>query len=171
MQLPASETGGQPAATQPRVRTAQGSSPRTSTRSALVMMGDEEERRVMAACLDSLGWTSRFAANQRQARELLAYRPASIAFVDGDNARQCWRNLVGLFRWGGPTPLPCIVVSTRIDSSFWAEVLNLGGYDLVPKPPDAAQLGWVIETAQLSANRPHTPVDIRSKEQSLWIAC
>ncbi|MCL5745944.1 MAG: response regulator [Acidobacteria bacterium] len=45
---------------------------------------------------------------------------------------------------------PCLIVSSRLpDDHLWAEVLNLGGYDLLPKPFDSREVTRVISLAWL----------------------
>ncbi len=42
---------------------------------------------------------------------------------------------------------PVIVISTFADERLWAEVLNLGGYDLLMKPFDPAEVVRVLKMA------------------------
>lgn len=49
---------------------------------------------------------------------------------------------------GGLTRL--IVVSRIADESLWAEVLNRGGYDLLPGPLTERELQWTIDSARLA---------------------
>jgi DNA-binding NtrC family response regulator len=44
-------------------------------------------------------------------------------------------------------PPPMIVTSRLADERLWAEVLNLGGYDLLAKPFDASEVVWAVGTA------------------------
>jgi DNA-binding response OmpR family regulator len=113
----------------------------------------EDERGVLTTCLESLGWTAHFAASESEARQLLAGRPVGIIFLDDDDPEHCWRSLMDLFRWRGPACPPCIVLSSRADNRLWAEVLNLGAYDLLPKPLEVAQLEWAIESLRISSRR------------------
>jgi DNA-binding response OmpR family regulator len=47
-------------------------------------------------------------------------------------------------------PPPLIVTSRLADECLWAEVLNLGGYDLLMKPFDATEVFRVVSLAWLS---------------------
>lgn len=61
----------------------------------------------------------------------------------------CWRDVLGQ-TIGMPNPPPVIVTDRIADSSLWAEVLNLGGYDLLMKPFDQMEVYRVISLAWLS---------------------
>jgi DNA-binding response OmpR family regulator len=73
----------------------------------------------------------------------------------------CWKDVLGaLSRFA---PQPKLIVSSRLaDEKFWAEVLNLGGYDvlLTPFEPEevlrvctGAWLTWKHELTELSTSR------------------
>jgi DNA-binding response OmpR family regulator len=59
-----------------------------------------------------------------------------------------WKDaLAGLSRMAEP---PRLIVSSRLADEFlWAEVLNLGGYDVLTKPFDPAEVFRVISLAWL----------------------
>jgi FixJ family two-component response regulator len=45
---------------------------------------------------------------------------------------------------------PCLIVSSNLaDERLWAEVLNEGGYDLLPKPFESKEVTRVISLAWL----------------------
>ena len=49
---------------------------------------------------------------------------------------------------------PVVIVTSRIaDDSLWAEVLNLGGYDVLAKPFREAELIWALESAWQASRR------------------
>lgn len=52
-------------------------------------------------------------------------------------------------------PQPLIVASHRADECLWAEVLNLGGYDLLMKPFHASEVLRVLEMAARHARSAH----------------
>ncbi len=50
---------------------------------------------------------------------------------------------------------PLLVVTSRVaDSGLWAEVLNLGGYDVLAKPLKAEEVLWTIATAHRCPSAP-----------------
>jgi DNA-binding NtrC family response regulator len=62
---------------------------------------------------------------------------------DGD-----WKDL--LEKMSGLSDPPLLIVTSRLaDESLWAEVLNLGGYDVLPKPFDRVEVVRVVSVAWL----------------------
>jgi DNA-binding response OmpR family regulator len=59
--------------------------------------------------------------------------------------------LTGLRR--KPNAPALIVTSERVDDRLWAEVLNLGGYDVLMKPLDSTEVGHVINLAWMNWQR------------------
>jgi len=68
-------------------------------------------------------------------------------FADGD-----WRELLSDLQSEQQMP-PLIVVSRLADDRLWAEVLNLGGYDLLTKPFVEAEVGRVVKLAAHRASK------------------
>jgi len=62
--------------------------------------------------------------------------------ADGD-----WRDLLKDLQSEQQMPPPLIVLSKRADDRLWAEVLNLGGYDLLIKPFAAMEVSRVVKMA------------------------
>jgi DNA-binding response OmpR family regulator len=86
------------------------------------------------------------AAGRRDARlSIRRIRPWVVVcdqiLADGD-----WRDLLrDLQRRAGMAPL--ILSSYLADDRLWAEVLNLGGYDLLTKPFGATEVSRVVRLA------------------------
>jgi DNA-binding response OmpR family regulator len=62
--------------------------------------------------------------------------------ADGD-----WRDLLMDLQTESEVPPPLIVSSRLADDRLWAEVLNLGGYDLLTKPFLASEVSRVVKMA------------------------
>jgi CheY-like chemotaxis protein len=62
-----------------------------------------------------------------------------VVICDGELTASDWRRILG-----GSAALPdppCVIVSSRLaDERLWAEVLNLGGYDVLYTPFDADEV-------------------------------
>ena len=59
-----------------------------------------------------------------------------------------WKSVLGHIR--GEAHPPLLVVTSRVaDEHLWAEVLNLGGYDVLAKPFIAEEVRHVCTTASL----------------------
>ena len=82
-------------------------------------------------------------ASQILQRSLLSVVVCECILPDGT-----WRDLLNLTRKSPEEPL--LIVSSRCaDEKLWAEVLNLGGFDVVAKPFDLEELRHVLVTACL----------------------
>ena len=55
--------------------------------------------------------------------------------------------------------LPLLIVTSRLaDDRLWAEVLNLGGFDLIAKPFCESEVRHVVDTAWYRKNDPALPL-------------
>jgi len=62
-----------------------------------------------------------------------------------------------------------VVASQRADGRLWAEVLNLGGYDLLMKPLDADEVAWLAESALAKRNGSDNPkLAHQIEERTAW---
>lgn len=78
------------------------------------------------------------------------YRPKAVicdqVIADGD-----WRDF--LMDLQGEHMVPPLIVSSRLaDDHLWAEVLNLGAYDLLMKPFTAPEVSRVVQMAARCRN-------------------
>ena len=63
-----------------------------------------------------------------------------------------WKNILNRFAQSPEEPA-LVVTSSQADDRLWAEVLNLGGYDVLSKPFDRAEVIRVIGAAWLQWRR------------------
>ncbi len=86
------------------------------------------------------------AATWQGGREVLSrYRPQVVlceALLPDANWKEVLEQTASL----GDSPR-LIVLSSQADESLWAEVLNLGGYDVLPKPPVRDEVARVVTLA------------------------
>ena len=83
------------------------------------------------------------------AHEGLAFlrrQAARIVVTERDLPDGNWRQVLDALRPLTPAPL-LIVASRHADERLWAEVLNLGGYDVLSKPFDPQELSRVLHLA------------------------
>jgi len=71
----------------------------------------------------------------------------SSSLPDGD-----WRMLLGTMQ-AMPDPPRLIVLSRLADERLWAEVLNLGGHDVLAVPLGEKELEWALNMAWLGWKR------------------
>ncbi len=136
----------------------------------LVITTDVRDRLFMTAALEALRWKLHFAQDGSEARALLAAQSIPVVIMDSDAQAPSWRELLEQMPEAEASPGPkFIVVSRQADERLWAEVLNLGGYDLLPKPLDVDEVTRVIRTALWEGNVTHGPA--RPAEIKEQFAC
>src|SRR3954470_9367907 len=80
---------------------------------------------------------------------ILRYGHISIVVCERDLPDGSWRDV--LERVDSLSEMPFLIVTSRLaDEWLWAEVLNLGGYDVLAKPFNADETRHVLETACLA---------------------
>lgn len=119
----------------------------------LTVNSNPEDRQSLHSILDSNGWTIQGAKSIREATRFLQDRPSMIlceqTLPDGS-----WKDI---FREAQKLDNPAaFVVASRIaDQRLWAEVLNLGGFDVLIQPFDRSEVKRVMSMASRHANREH----------------
>jgi DNA-binding NtrC family response regulator len=75
-------------------------------------------------------------------------RSAEFSVVVAENVLPdgCWKDVLRTAESQSQAPL-VLVVSRHADDRLWAEVLNLGGYDLLLKPFDRSEVTRVVGMA------------------------
>jgi len=114
----------------------------------ILVSPDQEDYRSLSNILESNHWSVRGARSFREALQLLSdlQEPAVVAcereLPDGD-----WKD-VYQFIENLRNPPPLVVVSRHADESLWAEVLNVGGYDVLAKPFEEGEVQRVMTMAR-----------------------
>lgn len=88
---------------------------------------------------DRVGTREAMSSHLKRARTRLVICEQVLA--DGD-----WRDILADLHNQKEAPL-LIVLSRHADERLWAEVLNLGGYDVLIKPFDHAEVSRVVNMA------------------------
>ena len=104
--------------------------------------------------LDISRWSIQGASSYREATRLIWENP-SLILCERDLPDGGWKDV---FREAGVlrNPPPVVVVSRQADERLWAEVLNLGGYDLLLKPFDNCEVRRVMNMAYRHRTRLHS---------------
>jgi DNA-binding response OmpR family regulator len=82
----------------------------------------------------------------RDAVEQAAIIQPAILICERDLPDGTWKDVLDRLQSMAKAPL-LLVVSRHADESLWAEVLNLGGYDVLLKPFDRSEVTRVIGMA------------------------
>ena len=99
------------------------------------------------ACPDS-EWKLETAASLRMALTVLNRDGLQIVICEKDLGSASWREVLEHVRQQ-PDPPALIVTSRLADDYLWAEALNLGAYDVLSAPFDAAEVIRVLSSAWL----------------------
>jgi two-component system response regulator FlrC len=96
-----------------------------------------------------LGSSTRFAQQAhtcQQALDRIRAGNISVLICETDLPDGSWRDaLSGL---AAETAAPPLIVASRLaDDHLWAEVLTLGGHDVLSKPFDAREVLWAVHCA------------------------
>ena len=94
------------------------------------------------------GWKLHEAASNQESLAALDEHHISVVIAERDLPGGDWRDLLESLRFRQHPPY-LIVASRQADVHLWAEVLNLGGYDVLATPFQAGEviravrLGWL----------------------------
>jgi len=109
---------------------------------------DAEDHVTLRRILSGLPWVISAAPNCRQAIRQLSREKISVIFCESLLEDGTWKSV--LRQISGKAHPPLLVVTSRVaDDHLWAEVLNLGGYDVLAKPFNPEEVRHVCTTASL----------------------
>jgi len=118
-----------------------------SKQTLLAVFPPGEDRTALNNILAQPGWELVFSHTLAETQAALRGCPvvamlSEVRLSDG----HCWKDILHeLHRM--PDPPPLIVADRLANDALWAEVLNLGGYDLLTKPFDKSELLHAVTTA------------------------
>jgi DNA-binding response OmpR family regulator len=93
------------------------------------------------------GWRIAWARTRAEVRSFLDSTPVRVVIAECDLPEGGgWRELLADL-CARPEP-PALVVTSRLaDELLWAEVLNMGGYDVLAQPLDSEEVTRVVSAA------------------------
>jgi DNA-binding response OmpR family regulator len=106
---------------------------------------NQDDRHSLECFLDRDSWTLQAARSLREATTLLRANP-NLILCEKDLPDGSWKDV---FREAVDldNPPPIVVVSRHADERLWAEVLNLGGYDVLLRPFERSEVSRVMDMA------------------------
>ena len=114
--------------------------------SALVVGEYESDLPLLRGVFRDAGWHLWEAPNRARALACLKQHPVQVVISEKDGPRWHWTKVLqDLRRLAHPPQL--IVTSRTADDSLWAEVLNLGGYDVLSQPFHPDEVERVVAAA------------------------
>ena len=108
--------------------------------SVLLVSPDEPDHLALRGIVRRPEWILLRARNPIEAQLVLGHRSVDVVIADS----QCWKALLAQM-W--TLDFPLIVADRLADERLWAEVLNLGAFDLLSKPFDAEIVLHVLSSA------------------------
>ncbi|MCL4486674.1 MAG: response regulator [Chloroflexi bacterium] len=112
----------------------------------LALSPDADDHSSLAQLCSHAGWGFRSAYNVRQALNMSRSKPVAVVICERELPDGDWRGVFDELQRLPAAPL-LIVVSRLADEALWAEVLNMGGYDVLLKPFDLKELMWSVTSA------------------------
>ena len=122
----------------------------SETAIAVLLIGPSDSRgRTLRNMFAPPDWEIREACSWRKAAAILDTRHIGVTICDAELQDGNWQALLAdLQNRADP---PSLIVSSRLaDERLWAEVLNLGGYDVLVQPFDRAEVLRVARMAWAS---------------------
>jgi len=121
-------------------------------RAALLVSAANKDHDLLGEVFSQQGWTLYRAAAIDAAVSFLRENSVPILITERDLALGNWKDLLTATLQLPRVPL-LIVASRLADEDLWAEVLNLGGYDVLCEPFQTKEVLWVLNGAWQEAER------------------
>ncbi len=116
------------------------------TVTVLVVSPFEDDHLFLNYIFSHSNWRVHTARSHREAFEILRQAPIPVVICESEVAQGTWKDLLAEF--GHLAEPPLLIVTSRLaDESLWAEVLSLGGYDVLMKPFDRTEVVRAISLA------------------------
>jgi DNA-binding NtrC family response regulator len=124
----------------------------TEQLAVLLVTADDQQETSLRAILDGFSHAMVRVASCTEAAPLLDDLSPSVVLVEADLPAGEWRCLLDR-RLNLPSPAEVIVFSRSADVCLWAEVLTLGGYDLLEVPFDPEEVRRMVSQASHARTR------------------
>ena len=118
----------------------------TRVQELVVISPLEEDHSLLQSSLNGTEWNIRWARNGQAAQDTLRRDSISVVISERDLPEGTWKDILEQLR-ALPRPPLLIVTSPQADDRLWAEVLNLGGYDVLAKPLRGSEVARVVGLA------------------------
>jgi DNA-binding response OmpR family regulator len=122
----------------------------------LSVSSTEDDHAAIFRLLDELPFVVTPARSCREAAIALNQEQFGIIVCESSLPDGDWTQILNQISGAGEKPL-LIVTSRLADESLWAEVLNLGGYDLLAKPFSRQEVRHVLTSAWVEKTQPVHP--------------
>jgi DNA-binding response OmpR family regulator len=117
-----------------------------ATAEVLLISPYEEDHRTLRRMLDEQEYQVHWVQTREQALEKMRRNRVGVIIAERDLPGGTWKDVLGQLA-SFPNPPLLIVTSPQADNFLWAEVLNLGGWDVLAKPFYSAEVSRVVQLA------------------------
>jgi DNA-binding response OmpR family regulator len=112
-----------------------------------------EDHAALRRILDEKTFEILVASTRQEAVRRLRRASFSVVLCERDLTDGTWKDLLN--HAGAGQQLPFLIVTSRLaDDYLWAEVLNMGGYDVLAKPFRAQEVRHVVISAWARRQNP-----------------
>ena len=112
--------------------------------------------------LQGLGWDFRGSRSIHQTLVAMRDNRVDIVICNEQLSDGCWKDLLAGFGQL-QCPPPLVVIAERFDSNLWAEVLNLGGFDVLLRPLTEKEIAGVLHMAHRHHNKRKQAASLAAK--------
>ena len=113
---------------------------------ALLVGEYENERLIVHEVFRDAGWRLLEARDEKKALAHLDRNPVQVVIARCDVPNWDWKKLLESLRTRAHPP-QLIVTSRTADEQLWSQVLNCGGYDVLPQPFQREEMERVVAAA------------------------
>ncbi len=114
--------------------------------SVLVVSANKDDYSAVCRILRHGQWRITRAGSYSEARNMMEKQPFAVVLCEKELPDGGWRDMVRHCS-ESQNPPSLLVISRYADDNLWSEVLNTGGYDVLPKPFDCGEVTRVIGMA------------------------
>jgi len=137
------------------------------TRNVLVTFASRAEGESLEQILCSADWSLHFARTFAEAQAALRSFSFGVVLCGGHFADgHGWKDVINVIH-RIPNPPQLIVADRLADEALWAEVLNLGGYDLLATPFEPKEVLRILPMAWDFWQRESARAEVRRKPAKL----
>jgi DNA-binding NtrC family response regulator len=126
--------------------------PKTITDAVLVVYPSPMAPIALSEILEDATVTVLHSPDCQQAFARLAASMVSVVICEMALPDGSWKDLLD-YMWRANSPSALVVTSRFADEALWAEVLNLGGYDVLAQPFDREEVTRVVRSAAMASSR------------------
>ncbi len=112
----------------------------------LAVCSNPDDLQSLREILEPDHWDVQYASTCDEALSLMRQSNPAVVACESELPDGSWKELFNLATHLLDPP-PVVVVSRHADENLWAEVLNLGGYDVIATPFERTEVSRVMQMA------------------------